>query len=62
HGSDAPAVSWSVSESAQSGQSAGGTADSRRESESAPCNPEQQSSVWESSVVIPSPSCSTAHT
>ncbi|MCI83042.1 hypothetical protein A2U01_0104317, partial [Trifolium medium] len=26
HGSDAPAVSWSVSENAQSGQSAGGTA------------------------------------
>ncbi|MCI61860.1 hypothetical protein A2U01_0083117, partial [Trifolium medium] len=62
HGSDAPVVSWFVSENAQPGQSAGGTADSMTESEPKLCNPEQQPSVGESSVVIPSPSCSTAHT
>ncbi|MCI95470.1 hypothetical protein A2U01_0116768, partial [Trifolium medium] len=45
-----------VSENAQSGQSAGGTAGSRKEFESAPCSPEQQPSVGESSVVIHSPS------
>ncbi|MCI57816.1 hypothetical protein A2U01_0079067, partial [Trifolium medium] len=47
---------------AQSGQSAGGTADSRMESESAPGSPEQQPSVGESSVVIHSSSYSTGHT
>ncbi|MCI62463.1 hypothetical protein A2U01_0083720, partial [Trifolium medium] len=56
------AVSWSVSENAQSGQSARGTAGSMMESKPELCSPEQQSSVGESSVVIPSPSCSTAHT
>ncbi|MCI77304.1 hypothetical protein A2U01_0098574, partial [Trifolium medium] len=30
HGSGAPAVSWSISENAQTGQSAGGTTGSRR--------------------------------
>ncbi|MCI92202.1 hypothetical protein A2U01_0113498, partial [Trifolium medium] len=62
HDSGAPAASWSVSKSAQTGQSAGSTAGSRRESESAPCNPEQQLSVGESNVVIPSPSYNTGHT
>ncbi|MCI93092.1 hypothetical protein A2U01_0114390, partial [Trifolium medium] len=42
--------------------SAGGTADSRRESESVLCSPERQPSVGESSVVIPGPSYSTVHT
>ncbi|MCI78836.1 hypothetical protein A2U01_0100107, partial [Trifolium medium] len=50
HGSDAPLASWSVSESAQTGQSAGGTVGSRRESESVLCSPEHQPSVGESSV------------
>ncbi|MCI83396.1 hypothetical protein A2U01_0104672, partial [Trifolium medium] len=39
HDSGAPAVSWSVSENAQTGQFAGGTAGSMKESESGPCNP-----------------------
>ncbi|MCI91859.1 hypothetical protein A2U01_0113154, partial [Trifolium medium] len=60
--SGAPAVLWSVSENGQSGQFAGGTAGSKKESEYAPCNPEQQPSVGESSAIIPSPSYSTGHT
>ncbi|MCI97764.1 hypothetical protein A2U01_0119065, partial [Trifolium medium] len=51
-----------VSESGQSGQSAGGTAGSMRESEYELCSPEQQPSVGESNVVIPSPSDNTGHT
>ncbi|MCI38020.1 hypothetical protein A2U01_0059248, partial [Trifolium medium] len=46
---------------AQTGQSAGGTAGSRRESGPVLCNPGQQPSVGDSSVVIPNPSCSAAH-
>ncbi|MCI29008.1 hypothetical protein A2U01_0050212, partial [Trifolium medium] len=61
HDSDAPAVSWSVSGNAPSGQSAGGTAGSMKESEYVQCNPGWQSSVGEKSVVVPSSSCSAAH-
>ncbi|MCI31540.1 hypothetical protein A2U01_0052752, partial [Trifolium medium] len=61
HGSDVPAVSWSVAENAQSGQSDGDTAGSMKESESGPCSPVWQSSVGEKSVVIPSPSYNVAH-
>ncbi|MCI34826.1 hypothetical protein A2U01_0056047, partial [Trifolium medium] len=61
HGSGAPAVSWSVSKNAPSGQSDGGTAGSMKESESEPCNPVWQPSVGAKSVVVPSPSCSAAH-
>ncbi|MCI71132.1 hypothetical protein A2U01_0092395, partial [Trifolium medium] len=62
HGSDAPTISWSVSKNAQSGQSTVGTAGSMTESGHELCGRAHQSSVGESSVVIPSPSCSTAHT
>ncbi|MCI93733.1 hypothetical protein A2U01_0115031, partial [Trifolium medium] len=47
-------------ENAQSGQSAGGTTGSRRESEYVPGNPVWQPSVGEKSVVVPNPSCSAA--
>ncbi|MCI93994.1 hypothetical protein A2U01_0115292, partial [Trifolium medium] len=50
HDSGAPADSWSVSENAQTDQSAGGTAGSMKESELELCNPEQQPSVGESSM------------
>ncbi|MCI82618.1 hypothetical protein A2U01_0103892, partial [Trifolium medium] len=50
-----------VSENAQSGQSAGDTAGSRKESESGPCSPVWQPSMGEKSVVVPSPSCNAAH-
>ncbi|MCI61091.1 hypothetical protein A2U01_0082347, partial [Trifolium medium] len=50
----------SVSENAPSGQYAGGTAGSMKESESRQCNPEWQPSVGVKSVVVPSPSCSAA--
>ncbi|MCI69864.1 hypothetical protein A2U01_0091127, partial [Trifolium medium] len=56
HDSSAPAVSWSVSENAPLGQSAGGTAGSMKESESRQCIPGWQPSVGEKSVVVPSPS------
>ncbi|MCI57115.1 hypothetical protein A2U01_0078366, partial [Trifolium medium] len=46
---------------AQSGQSAGGTAGSRRESESVPGSPVWQPSVGEKSVEVSSPSYSAAH-
>ncbi|MCI57882.1 hypothetical protein A2U01_0079133, partial [Trifolium medium] len=62
HDSGAPAISWSVSENAQTGQSARGTAGSMRESGPELCSPEQQPSEGESSVVIPSPFCNTGHT
>ncbi|MCI57061.1 hypothetical protein A2U01_0078312, partial [Trifolium medium] len=55
HGSDAPTVSWFVSENAQSGQSVVGTAGSMTELGHELCSPAQQSSVGESSVVILSP-------
>ncbi|MCI90525.1 hypothetical protein A2U01_0111817, partial [Trifolium medium] len=48
-------------ENAQTGQSAGGTAGSRRESESMPCSPVWQPSVGEKNVGVPSPSYSAAH-
>ncbi|MCI93832.1 hypothetical protein A2U01_0115130, partial [Trifolium medium] len=50
HDSGAPTTSWSVSESVQTGQSAGGTAGSMMESKPELYNPEQQPSVGESSV------------
>ncbi|MCI97798.1 hypothetical protein A2U01_0119099, partial [Trifolium medium] len=54
HDSGAPAVSCYVSGNAPSGQSAGGTASSMKESEPGPCNPGWQPSVGEKSVVVPS--------
>ncbi|MCI83569.1 hypothetical protein A2U01_0104845, partial [Trifolium medium] len=50
-----------VSENAQSCQSAGGTAGSRRESKSVLGSHVWQPSVREKSVEVPSPSCSAAH-
>ncbi|MCI81074.1 hypothetical protein A2U01_0102346, partial [Trifolium medium] len=55
HCSDAPSASSSVSENAPTGPSAGGTAGSMMEPGLELCSPEQQPSVGESSVVIPSP-------
>ncbi|MCI58905.1 hypothetical protein A2U01_0080160, partial [Trifolium medium] len=45
HGSDAPAVSWSIFENGPADQVSAGT---RKESEPELCNPAQQSSVRES--------------
>ncbi|MCI55539.1 hypothetical protein A2U01_0076790, partial [Trifolium medium] len=61
HESGAPAASWSVSESAPTGQSTGDTAGSRRESKFVLGSPVWQPSVGEKSVEIPSSSCSAAH-
>ncbi|MCI45790.1 hypothetical protein A2U01_0067029, partial [Trifolium medium] len=61
HVSDAPAVSWVVSESDPAYQVSAGTTGSMMGSESGPYNPGQQPSVGERNVVIPSPSCDAAH-